>query len=152
MELLLLQNLEVLQACFKVYKAKDKTRYLWVEHWVALLESLNLLGLHTGLDKFGAKVRGRCRGWRPAAAAQGGLQLGWWRWCVASSGRTIKGALCSARRCAWRPFHRAAHIVSPKHAYAAAWWTRAWSLLQCCLTHSLCTLGSNQLIVTLCDP
>ena len=56
MELLLLQNLELLQAAFKVYKAKDKTRYLWVQHWVALLESLNLLGLHTGLDKFGAKV------------------------------------------------------------------------------------------------
>lgn len=43
-------NWDVLGATFKLYKAKDKTKYFWIEHWMALLESANLLGAHTGCD------------------------------------------------------------------------------------------------------
>lgn len=41
-------NWEMLNASFKLYKAKDKTKYFWIEHWIALLEATNLMGSHTG--------------------------------------------------------------------------------------------------------
>jgi hypothetical protein len=33
----------------KVYKAKDRTKYFWIEHWSTLLESARLLGPVTGM-------------------------------------------------------------------------------------------------------
>ncbi len=33
------------QAMFKFYKAKDRTKYFWVENWAALLEATNLMKL-----------------------------------------------------------------------------------------------------------
>jgi len=51
-----LQHWDLLQAVFKVYKAKDRTKLFWQDHWLALLTDLNLLGPHTGIDKACAKV------------------------------------------------------------------------------------------------
>lgn len=55
-EAVLLNHWDLLQSVFKVYKARDRTKYFWVEHWFAFLESLDLLGDHTGLDKHTAKL------------------------------------------------------------------------------------------------
>lgn len=41
-------NYDLLLSIFKLYKAKDKTKYFWIEHWIAFLESVNLIGPHTG--------------------------------------------------------------------------------------------------------
>jgi len=43
-----LRHWDLLSASFHLYKAKDRTKMFWVEHWIALLESTNLLGGHTG--------------------------------------------------------------------------------------------------------
>ncbi|KAF5827857.1 hypothetical protein DUNSADRAFT_18612 [Dunaliella salina] len=56
MEMEVVRHWDLLQAMFKLYKARDRTRHFWVEHWIALLESTNLLGGHTGIDKHCAKV------------------------------------------------------------------------------------------------
>lgn len=36
------------QAMFKVYKARDRTKFFTIEHWAALLEAARMLGPHTG--------------------------------------------------------------------------------------------------------
>eukprot|EP00983_Pelagomonas_calceolata_P014364 457934-Pelagomonas_calceolata.AAC.1 len=51
MEMEIVKHWELLQATFKLYKAKDRTKMFWIEHWIALLESTNLLGTHTGRVK-----------------------------------------------------------------------------------------------------
>eukprot|EP00200_Dunaliella_tertiolecta_P007620 CAMPEP_0202380154 /NCGR_PEP_ID=MMETSP1127-20130417/27386_1 /ASSEMBLY_ACC=CAM_ASM_000462 /TAXON_ID=3047 /ORGANISM="Dunaliella tertiolecta, Strain CCMP1320" /LENGTH=1087 /DNA_ID=CAMNT_0048978807 /DNA_START=79 /DNA_END=3342 /DNA_ORIENTATION=+ len=56
MEMEIVKHWELLQATFKLYKAKDRTKMFWIEHWIALLESTNLLGTHTGIDKHCSKV------------------------------------------------------------------------------------------------
>ena len=33
------------QAMFKLYKAKDRTVYFWIEHWGALLKATRLIEL-----------------------------------------------------------------------------------------------------------
>lgn len=48
MEGVLKLNWDLLNATFKLYKAKDKTKYFWIEHWVTLLEAIGLMGSHTG--------------------------------------------------------------------------------------------------------
>lgn len=44
-------NWDLLVATFKLYKAKDKTKYFWIEHWISLLESASICGSHTGMEK-----------------------------------------------------------------------------------------------------
>ncbi|GMH44651.1 hypothetical protein BSKO_12603 [Bryopsis sp. KO-2023] len=56
MEASIKSHWDVLNAMFKLYKAKDKTKYFWIEHWVTLLESINLIGAHTGMEKREAKL------------------------------------------------------------------------------------------------
>ena len=48
MEKLIKTHFDLLLTIFKVYKAKDKTKYFYIEHWIAFLESTQLLGSHTG--------------------------------------------------------------------------------------------------------
>ena len=49
MEKLIKTHFEMLHTTFKLYKAKDKTKYFCIEHWMTFLESTQLLGSHTGL-------------------------------------------------------------------------------------------------------
>ena len=51
MERLIKNNLDLITAIFKLYKAKDKTKYFSIEHWIAFLESISLLGMHTGTSQ-----------------------------------------------------------------------------------------------------
>lgn len=39
---------DLLRATHAVYRARDRTKLFWVEHWMALLESTNMVGPHTG--------------------------------------------------------------------------------------------------------
>ena len=55
-EVVLLDYQELLNASFKLYKARDKSKYFWIEHWAAFLESMFLMGPHTGLDRQAAKL------------------------------------------------------------------------------------------------
>lgn len=50
MEAVLKFNWDLLNATFKLYKAKDKTKYFWIEHWIILLEAVGLMGSHTGKE------------------------------------------------------------------------------------------------------
>ncbi|GLI68136.1 hypothetical protein VaNZ11_012472 [Volvox africanus] len=47
---------DLLISMFKLYKARDRARYLWPEHFMALLESNQLLGPSTGLTRREAKL------------------------------------------------------------------------------------------------
>ncbi|GIL79647.1 hypothetical protein Vretimale_12241 [Volvox reticuliferus] len=47
---------DLLISIFKLYKARDRARYLWPEHFIAFLESNQLLGLATGLTRREAKL------------------------------------------------------------------------------------------------
>lgn len=51
MEIEVVKHWELLQAMFKLYKAKDRTKMFWIEHWIALLDSTKLLGGWTGKHK-----------------------------------------------------------------------------------------------------
>ncbi|KAF5826985.1 hypothetical protein DUNSADRAFT_1559 [Dunaliella salina] len=57
MEMEVVKHWDLLQAVFKVYKAKDRTKMFWIEHWMALLESTNLLGPHTVVDELKRRQR-----------------------------------------------------------------------------------------------
>jgi len=50
-EKVLKSNRDFFSALFKLYKARDKTKYFSVEHWMNLLESTKLLGDHSGLGR-----------------------------------------------------------------------------------------------------
>ncbi|GFR46253.1 hypothetical protein Agub_g7803 [Astrephomene gubernaculifera] len=48
MEMAVVHNLELLTAAFKLYKARDRAKYLGIDHWMSFLESNNLLAPHMG--------------------------------------------------------------------------------------------------------
>lgn len=48
MDIEIRRNYSFLKVVFKLYKAKDKTKYFSIEHWISFLESSNLIGPHTG--------------------------------------------------------------------------------------------------------
>ncbi|GFH12474.1 predicted protein, partial [Haematococcus lacustris] len=50
------EHLPLLKAVHKLYKAKDRTKYFWIEHWWALLDGCRLAGPHTGVEKRDAKL------------------------------------------------------------------------------------------------
>ncbi|KAG1655046.1 hypothetical protein FOA52_003802 [Chlamydomonas sp. UWO 241] len=56
LEVVLLQHWDMLNACFKIYKAKDRTKHFTVEHWAAFLDGAGLLSHHTGLTKTMVKL------------------------------------------------------------------------------------------------
>ncbi|KXZ55497.1 hypothetical protein GPECTOR_2g1046 [Gonium pectorale] len=47
---------DLLAAMFKLYKARDRAKYFWPEHWFAFLEANQLLGLATGVERREAKL------------------------------------------------------------------------------------------------
>lgn len=47
-ETVLQNDFELLLAVFKFYKAKDKTKYFSIEHWMTFLESMSLIGTASG--------------------------------------------------------------------------------------------------------
>ena len=47
---------ELLSAIFKLYKARDKTKYFAIEHWGTLLDQAQLLNSHTKLERKEAKL------------------------------------------------------------------------------------------------
>ncbi|GIL96494.1 hypothetical protein Vretimale_2284 [Volvox reticuliferus] len=48
MEVAVVHNLELLTASFKLYKARDRAKYLSVDHWMSFLETNNLMAHHMG--------------------------------------------------------------------------------------------------------
>jgi len=44
MEAQVIQHLDILQAIYKLYKAKDRTKHFQLVHWMALVEGVGLLG------------------------------------------------------------------------------------------------------------
>mmetsp|Transcript_41878 Transcript_41878/g.125343 ORF Transcript_41878/g.125343 Transcript_41878/m.125343 type:complete len:890 (-) Transcript_41878:2379-5048(-) len=55
-ENVVMQHYDILMAAFKLYKAKDRTKYFAIEHWAAFLEGCNLMGEHLGINKSSAKL------------------------------------------------------------------------------------------------
>ncbi|KAG2452449.1 hypothetical protein HYH02_002691 [Chlamydomonas schloesseri] len=47
---------DLLFAAFKLYKARDRCKLFWPEHWAAFLDSNKLLGLATGVERREAKL------------------------------------------------------------------------------------------------
>ena len=47
---------QLLIAVFNVYKAKNSSKYFWMEHWISFLEGLQLLGDKSGLGTAQAKL------------------------------------------------------------------------------------------------
>lgn len=56
MEGLILAHMDLIQAVYRVYKARDRTKFFWIEHWMAMLESTGLLSEVTGLTNYSAKL------------------------------------------------------------------------------------------------
>eukprot|EP00210_Caulerpa_lentillifera_P005165 g4937.t1 len=56
MDMEIRRNYSFLKGIFKLYKAKDKTKYFAIEHWISFLESSNLIGPHTGVERPEAKL------------------------------------------------------------------------------------------------
>ncbi|GLC59670.1 hypothetical protein PLESTB_001520500 [Pleodorina starrii] len=48
MEVAVVHNLELLTASFKLYKARDRAKYLSIDHWMSFLETNKLLAPHMG--------------------------------------------------------------------------------------------------------
>ncbi|KAG2491392.1 hypothetical protein HYH03_010183 [Edaphochlamys debaryana] len=55
-EVVLIEYRELLTAAHKLYKARDRTKYFWPEHWLGFLDSNKLLGLATGVERREAKL------------------------------------------------------------------------------------------------
>ncbi|KAG2424357.1 hypothetical protein HXX76_014566 [Chlamydomonas incerta] len=55
-EEVLKEHYDLLLAMFKLYKARDRSRLFWPEHWAAFLDSNKLLGLATGVERREAKL------------------------------------------------------------------------------------------------
>lgn len=36
---------------FKLYKAKDRSKFMFLEHWAAFCDASGLLGTHTGIER-----------------------------------------------------------------------------------------------------
>ncbi|KAG2484429.1 hypothetical protein HYH03_016739 [Edaphochlamys debaryana] len=47
---------ELLAAAQRLYRARDRTKFFWPEHWLSFLEANRLLGLATGVERREAKL------------------------------------------------------------------------------------------------
>jgi hypothetical protein len=47
---------DFLESVFRCYKAKNSSRYFWMEHWMTLLETLELVGDRTSIGTTQAKL------------------------------------------------------------------------------------------------
>ncbi|KAG2437653.1 hypothetical protein HYH02_011034 [Chlamydomonas schloesseri] len=56
MERAIVHNLELLTAAFKLFKARDKAKYMDISHWMSFVESNNLLAPHMGLTVTEARL------------------------------------------------------------------------------------------------
>eukprot|EP00798_Chlamydomonas_sp_ICE-L_P017102 gene17102-23399_t len=56
MDMMVQFHWDLLLAMHKLYRARDCTKYFWVEHWHSLLNSAKLFGAHTGLERREAKL------------------------------------------------------------------------------------------------
>ncbi|KAG2501783.1 hypothetical protein HYH03_000283 [Edaphochlamys debaryana] len=55
-EAVLKEYYDLLVGCFKLYKARDRSKYFWPEHWLSFLDANKLLGLATGVERREAKL------------------------------------------------------------------------------------------------
>ncbi|KAG2452450.1 hypothetical protein HYH02_002692 [Chlamydomonas schloesseri] len=55
-EAVLKEYYDLLLGMYKLYKARDRSRLFWPEHWAAFLDSNKLLGLATGVERREAKL------------------------------------------------------------------------------------------------
>ncbi|KAG2485524.1 hypothetical protein HYH03_015796 [Edaphochlamys debaryana] len=56
MEVAVVHNLELLTACYKLYKARDRAKYLAIDHWMSFMETNNLLAPHMGVSPTDARL------------------------------------------------------------------------------------------------
>ncbi|GMH40714.1 hypothetical protein BSKO_08618 [Bryopsis sp. KO-2023] len=56
MDQLVVIHLPLLEAFFNIYKAKNKTKYFWVEHWLSFLKVNQMFGRYANINKQEAKL------------------------------------------------------------------------------------------------